>query len=66
MDRSGFWAEHIKFTLPSASFPRKSPSKLSLNLQDASSSLPSPWGYLLLQIPATFTCLRHLLVLTPP
>ena len=65
MDRSGFWAEHIKFTLPSASFPRKS-SKLSLNLQDASSSLPSPWGYLLLRIPATFICLRHLLVLTPP
>ena len=66
MDRSGLWAEHIKFTLPSASFPWKSPSKLSLNLQDAYSSLPSPWGYLLLQIPATFTCLCHLLVLTPP
>ena len=41
MDRSGLWAEHIKFTLPLASFPRKSPSKLSLNLQDANSSLPS-------------------------
>ena len=66
MNRSGLWAEHIKFTLPLASFPRKSPSKLSLNLQDANSSLPTPWGYLLLRIPATFTYLCHLLVLTPP